>query len=196
MLNASLRRRGLARFGTAVAIASALAIALTAAPANAAVSTTGAATAFGTNVADPVLANGTYRWQEANSGLCLAYDVESRGASRQEACDGGDFTIYWDVVNTGGNNYELIDEHNGQCLTIPDNSTSNGASPFVYICGGGGAQDFTLIPATSSAFPGAFQIVNTNSGKCVNVGGDQRNLGAWIVQFDCSQRGDEMWRPI
>ena len=53
-------------------------------------------------------------------------------------------------MNTGGNTYELIDENNGQCLTIPGNSTANGAAPFVYTCGGGGAQYFTLVPATDT----------------------------------------------
>jgi ricin-type beta-trefoil lectin protein len=191
MLIAALRRRGLARLGVAVAVASVLTIALTGAPANAAAGTGSMAKAFATGV----IATGTYRWENANSGLCLAYDPESRGASRQEGCD-NDNTIFWDTVNIGGDNFELIDEHNGQCLTIPDNSTANGAAPFVYICGGGGAQIFTLVPESSPIFAGAYQIMNTNSNKCVDVGGAQTNKGAWIVQFDCLQRGDLMWRPF
>lgn len=197
MLLATLRRRGLARVGTALAIVSALTIALTGATANATTSAAGTPTASGTNVSTAVLPNGTYRWQEADSGFCLAYAPDARGAARQASCSPNyDTTIYWDLVNTGGNTYELIDEANGQCLTIPGMSTSPGAAPFVYICGGGGAQFFTLVPATSSAFPGAYQIENTNSGLCVDVGGDQRNAGAWIVQYYCLQRGDLMWRPL
>lgn len=196
MLIAILRRRGLARFGIAVAAASALTVALTGTPANAASRTAGVPKAFSTSLSAPVLANGTYRWQNANSGLCLGYAWNARGATRQWTC-ATDNTAYWDLVNTGGNTYELINENNGQCLTIPGSSTADGAAPFVYICGGGGAQYFTLVPATDTTdFPGAYQIENTNSGKCVDVGGEQTNVGAWVVQYDCIQRGDEMWRPI
>lgn len=195
MLIAIPCRRGLARLGIAVAAALALTAALTGAPANAASRTAGVPKAFSASPS-AILANGTYRWQNAHSGLCLGYAWNARGAARQWTC-ATDNTAFWDLVNTGGNTYELIDENNGQCLTIPGSSTANGAAPFVYICGGGGAQFFTLVPATDTTdFPGAYQIVNTNSGKCVDVGGQQTNVGAWVVQYDCIQRGDEMWRPI
>lgn len=190
------RRRGLARFGLAVAAASALTVALAGAPANAATRTAGVPKAFSASSSTAVLPNGTYRFQNANSALCLGYAWNARGATRQWTCS-TDNTAYWDLVNTGGNTYELINENNGQCLTIPDNSTADGAAPFVYTCGGGGAQFFTLVPATDTThFPGAYQIENTNSSKCVDVGGQQTNVGAWVVQYDCIQRGDEMWRPI
>jgi hypothetical protein len=143
MLIATRRRRGLARFGAVMAIASALAIALTGAPANAAVTpnASGAVSPAG------VIVNGTYRWDDANSAKCLACDTESRGAARQEACDNGDNTISWDAVNTSGNNYELIDEHNGQCLSIAGGSGADGAAAFVFTCAGTNDQIFTLVPA-------------------------------------------------
>jgi Ricin-type beta-trefoil lectin domain len=187
-------RRGLARFGAALAVASALAMALTGAPANAA-GIPGAQQAIGTVSPAAVIVNGTYRWDNANSALCLAYDPESRGAARQEGCD-NDNTIFWDTVNTSGNNYELIDEHNGQCLSISGGSGANGAAAFVFTCAGTADQIFTLVPATSTVFAGAYQLVNVNSGKCVAVGGAQKNKGAWVIQWACAQSGEFMWRPI
>lgn len=174
-------RRGRALLGVALAVVSALVMALTGIPANA--STAG-------------IANGTYRWDNANSGLCLAYDVESRGAARQEACDGDDFTRFWNVVNTGGDNYELINVHNGQCLSISGGSTADGAAAFVFTCQGTTDQIFTLVPATSTIFAGAYQLVNVHSGKCVAVGGGRTNLGAWVIQWTCAQNGAFMWRPL
>jgi hypothetical protein len=179
----------------ALAIASALGMSLAAAPANAA-TITGAAKASRTISPAGVIADGTVRWENTNSAKCLAYDVESRGAARQEQCDGVDFTIPWDVVNVSGNNYEIINEHNGQCLSISGGSSANGAAAFVFTCQGTNDQIFTLVPATSPAFAGAYQLVNVNSGKCVAVGGAKTNLGAWVIQWTCAQSGEFMWRPF
>lgn len=193
----TLRRRYLARFGAALTVASALAIPLTGAPANAAAGTAGVPRSSRTDSLASVIANGVYRWQNANSGYCLVYAVDRRGAARQGSCDlGRDYTASWDVVNTNGDDYELINVHNGQCLTIPDLSKENAASPFVYTCRGTVDQIFTLVPATSTVFAGAYQIVNVNSGKCVEVGGAQTNPGAWVIQYTCSQEGKQMWRPL
>jgi hypothetical protein len=198
MLIAIRRRRGRARFGAALAIASALAMALTGAPANAAASTAGVPKAFGTASPAGVIANGTYRWQNADGGgLCLTYDVESRGAARQESCaTNDDFTVFWDAVNTSGNNYELINEHNGQCLSISGGSSADGAAAFVFTCAGTADQIFTLVPATSTIFAGAYELMNVNSGKCVAVGGARTNKGAWVIQWTCDPSGAFMWRPI
>jgi hypothetical protein len=99
-------------------------------------------------------------------------------------------------VNTSGNNYELIDEHNGQCLSIAGGSGADGAAAFVFTCQGTADQIFTLVPATSTLFAGAYQLVNVNSGKCVAVGGARTNLGAWVIQWTCALSGEFMWRPI
>jgi hypothetical protein len=195
MLIATRHRRGLARFGAAMAIASALVITMAGAPANAAGTASGP-NAFGANSQAGVVANGTYRWDNANSGMCLAYDTESRGAARQEACDNGDNTISWEAVNTSGDNYELIDVHNGECLSISGGSGADGAAAFVFTCAGTNDQIFTLVPATSTVFAGAYQLVNVNSGKCVAVGGARTNLGAWVIQWTCAQSGEFMWRPL
>jgi hypothetical protein len=198
MLIATRRRRGLGRFGAALAIASALAMALTVAPANAA-GTAGVPKAFGTVSPAGVIANGTDRWNNVNSNLCLAYDPESRGAARQVSCDTGPFgdsTIFWDAVNTSGNNYELIDELNGQCLSIAGGSGADGATVFVFTCAGTADQIFTLVPATSTLFAGAYQFVSLNSGKCVAVGGARKDAGAWVIQWTCAQSGEFMWRPF
>ena len=199
MLIKTLRRRGLARVGAALAIAAALTTALTAGPAFAAASTGDVAKASVAGKPHDIPIPPVYRWANVNSGLCLAYDVESRGASRQEGCDDGaqgDYTIHWILQDAPGGTYQIINDYNNQCLTIPGSSTSNGASPFVFTCGGGGAQFFTLVPANPNVAPGAYEMVNTNSNKCVSVGGSQKNKGAWIIQWDCStSRLDDLWYP-
>ena len=169
--------------GAAVAIASALVMALTGAPANAATASPAA-----------LIVNGVYALDNVNSGKCLAYNVEGRGINRQEACDGGDYTIPWDVVNAGGDNYEIINVHNNQCVSIPNSSTADGQASFVQQCTGGAYQIFTLVPSTSPVFAGAYQLVNVNSGKCLAVGGARTDLGALVIQWTCNPSGEFMWR--
>ncbi|MFC4053045.1 RICIN domain-containing protein [Actinomadura syzygii] len=178
-------------------LASALATALTGAPANAAVGTARVSRASGTASPADVPLTGR-RWGNVNSGLCLAYDVESRGAARQESCfngAGADYTIFWEDVNVGGDNYEIKNKHNGQCLSIAGGSSNDGAAAFVFTCNGTADQLFKLVPVPQP-IPGLvyFEIVNVNSGKCVSVGGGRTNLGAWVIQWTCAGTGAQLWR--
>lgn len=187
------RRHGLARFGLVLAVASALAIALTGAPANAAARAAAVPKSSGTVSPADLVGNPVLRFANFNSGLCLAYDPESRGAARQEGCT-DDNTVVWEAASNGNGQYELIDLHNNQCLSIAGGSTADGATVFVYNCANTADQLFTLVPYFSS-FPGAYQLVNLNSGKCVAVGGARTNKGAWVIQWTCFQSGEFMWRP-
>ena len=186
------RRRGLARLGAVLAAASALALVLSGAPASAAVHAAGVPKASTVSPAD-LVGNPTLRFANFHSGLCLAYDPESRGAARQEGCD-NDNTVYWEVASNGAGQYELIDLHNNQCLSIWGGSTADGAETFVYNCQNTADQLFSLVPEFSS-YPGAYELVNLNSGKCVAVGGARTDYGAWVIQWTCYPSAEFMWRP-
>jgi hypothetical protein len=172
-----------------LAVASALAITLTGTPANAA----DAQRASRTVAPADLIGNPTLRFANVNSGLCLAYDPGSRGAARQEGCD-NDNTVYWEAASNGNGQYELIDLHNNQCLSIAGGSTADAATVFVYNCANTADQLFTLVPEFST-FPGAYELVNLNSGKCVAVGGARKNTGAWVIQWTCAVSPEFMWRP-
>ena len=81
------RRRGLARFGAVLAVASALAIALTGAPANAAARAVAVPKSSGTVMPGDVIGNPTLRFANVNSGKCVAV-----GGARQ---DYGAWVIQW-----------------------------------------------------------------------------------------------------
>jgi hypothetical protein len=190
------RRRGLARIGVVMAAVAALAIAVTAAPANAAApaaTPAGAHKAAGTVSPADGIGNPTLRFANVNSGLCLAYDPESRGAARQEGC-GDDNTVFWEAASNGNGAYELIDLHNNQCLSIAGGSRADGATVFVYNCANTADQLFTLVPEFAG-YPGAYELVNVNSGKCVAVGGARKDYDAWVIQWSCAPSGEFMWRP-
>jgi hypothetical protein len=201
MLIATRRRRSYARFSAAVAVAAALVLALIGVPATASASTMGVPNASGRVSPGSLIANGVYRWQNAGGGWCLAYNVENRGFARQESCSTtDDYTVFWNAVNISGNNYELVNEHNGTCLTVYGDTTANGAGVFIYQCGYTGAnttdQIFTLIPQTSPLFAGAYQLQNVRGGLCLAVAGASRQQGASIIMWSCAQSGEFMWRPL
>ena len=75
-------------------------------------------------------------------------------------------TVFWDAVNVGGNNYRLINEHNGQCLSIWRGDTNDNAQVGIYACVDTPAEIFTLVPATSPVFAGAYQFVNVDGIGC------------------------------
>jgi hypothetical protein len=196
MLVTTRRRRVLGRFGAALVGASALASALTGTPANAAAGTASVSRPSGTVSPAGAVPKGTYRLGNVNSRLCLAYDVERRGAARQAFC-ANDYTINWQVVPVSRDNYELINAHNGQCLSIAGSSKDDGAAAFVFTCGNTADQHFTLVPVPAPpSFPQeipGFEIVNVNSGKCVSVGGARTEPEAWVIQWTCAGTGDQIW---
>ncbi|GAA2014916.1 hypothetical protein GCM10009839_07510 [Catenulispora yoronensis] len=194
MRNENRRRHRLIRLGLFSAFASFLAVVLTGAPANAASSGAGLLKASRTVAAPGGIGNPVYNFVNVNSGLCLAYDPESRGAARQEACN-NDNTVNWVAASNGAGQYELIDTHNNQCLSVSGGSSADGAAEFVYNCMNIPDQLYTLVPEFS-IYPGAYELVNQQSGKCVAVGGGRTNLGAWVIQWTCNPSAEFMWRPI
>lgn len=181
------RRSSLARLGAAVASATALAVALLGTPAVAATRVQVAPAA--------VIADGLIRWHNINSGECLTFAANARGAAYQQACDDPAFSganSEWYAKNVGGDNYTFINQAIPQCLSISGSSVSDGAAAFIWTCTAGlTAQIFTLVPAGTDTY----ELVNVNSNKCVSVGGAKKNAGAWVIQWTCYGGAEQLWRP-
>jgi hypothetical protein len=190
------RRRGFARFGLVLAVVSAVAVVMAGVPANAADRAQSLPKVSATVMPSDIIGNEVVKLANVNSGLCLAYDPQSRGAARQEGCGvNDDNTTNWELASNGSGAYELIDLHNNQCLSISGGSTADGAAAFVYNCLNTTDQLFTLVPQFAS-FPGSYELVNVHSGKCVAVGGGRTNYGAWVIQWTCNASAPFMWRPF
>jgi hypothetical protein len=181
------RRSSLARLGVALAAVTALATAFLDTPAMAA--TTVQAAPAG------VVADGLIRWHNINSGQCLTFAADRRGAAYQQPCDDPYFSganSEWYARNVGGNNYTFINQAIPQCLSISGSSVSDGAAAFIWTCTNGlTAQIFTLVPAGTDTY----ELVNVNSGKCVSVGGAKKNASAWVIQWTCYGGAEQLWRP-
>jgi hypothetical protein len=88
------------------------------------------------------------------------------------------------------NAYHLVAQNSGKCLEVSFGSSANGMSIHQEPCGDGHtqqAQAFRLVP--SSTNPALYEIVNRNSGKCLEVSGSSTADGAPIYQNDCQGFG-------
>ncbi|WP_026421127.1 RICIN domain-containing protein [Actinokineospora inagensis] len=202
MLVTTGRRRGLARLGAVLVGAVALALALTATPANAA----SAPKAPGTASLAGVIPNQIYRFINTPTLLahseCLGYAPTRRGAAWIGDCFGqtpgttGDATVFWTPVQVNANYYELVNSINGQCLSIQDGSVAEGANVQVFPCHGSDDQLFAVVPYnihTGTPDFTEYEIQNYHSGKCVSVGGGLRTAGSWVIQWTCHGGLEQLW---
>jgi Ricin-type beta-trefoil lectin domain-like/Ricin-type beta-trefoil lectin domain len=84
------------------------------------------------------------------------------------------------------NAYHLVAQNSGKCLEVSYGSSENGMSIHQEPCGDGHtqqAQAFTLVPSPSN--PIQYELVNRNSGKCMDVWNVGQEDGAPIRQYDC-----------
>jgi Ricin-type beta-trefoil lectin domain-like/Ricin-type beta-trefoil lectin domain len=84
------------------------------------------------------------------------------------------------------NAYHLVALQSGKCLEVSYGSSENGMSVHQEPCGDGHtqqAQAFTLVPSPSN--PIQYEIVNRNSGKCLDVWNVGQEDGAPVRQYDC-----------
>ena len=84
------------------------------------------------------------------------------------------------------NAYHLVAQNSGKCLEVSYGSSENGMSIHQEPCGDGHtqqAQAFTLVPSPSN--PAQYEIVNRNSGKCLDVKDASQSDGAQIQQYTC-----------
>ena len=146
---------------------------------------------------EAVSANGGFLLRNPNSGKCM--DV-SRVSEDDEAN-----VWLWRCLNTDNQTLTwegttLKFKHSDKCLDVFQAGTNDGANLQQYTCHGREAQSFTLgedtpdTPDTSANSPG--QIVNTNSGKCVEVAGGGTTDRTNIQQGTCDGSAKQQWEAV
>jgi hypothetical protein len=84
------------------------------------------------------------------------------------------------------NAYHIVASNSNKCLEVSYGSSENGMTIHQEPCGDGHtqqAQAFTFVPSPSN--PIQYQIVNRNSGKCLDVKDVSQADGAPIQQYTC-----------
>lgn len=191
-------RQHLTRFGAVLAVGSSLIVSpLAINPASATIG--GGHAPAGPRAVSPagVFPPGDVVFRNVNSGLCLTYSPGDRGAAYQQACndphiDQGNFQ--WIAAALGGNNYEFVNQTiGGQCLSIGGSGVKDGDPVFIFDCHIYPSQTFTAVPSPNGLTD---ELVNTASGKCVAVGGNRTNPGAWVIQWTCDGGPEDLWQPF
>ena len=107
------------------------------------------------------------------------------------ACSKGDKVQIWQQNGGAGQKwtYDPVKQSltsGGQCLDVPGSGTANGQALQSYDCNGTSAQQWKWQKNMGTA-PGAYQLVNLNSGKCLDVAGGSAadNDGVPLQLWDC-----------
>ncbi|MBB5319405.1 hypothetical protein HDF09_004113 [Edaphobacter lichenicola] len=131
---------------------------------------------------------------------------------------GGNSNEQWQAIflrtdSDGNNVFKLIAQNSGLCLDVPGASNANGLQLDQFSCNGSNAQAFTLVPVTPSlgnpvaptaaAPPPAptpdpnawYNVVNVNSGLCVDDLNFGTALGSVVDQWSCGNgQANQQWQ--
>ncbi|MEN2740152.1 RICIN domain-containing protein [Microbacterium sp. X-17] len=119
-----------------------------------------------------------YHYYDANNNGQATLDI------RQLTFSGG-----WPILDSplGKTNLVLQVQHDSRCLDVWGLSTADGAAVDQGNCNGGTNQQWQLQASGSS-----YQIVNVNSGKCLQPSGSAV-AGAVMVQQTCGTGATQLW---
>jgi len=141
-------------------------------------------------------------------GRCL--DIEHNGTAAGSAVE------LWDCNGVGGQKWvqqadgSLRNPQSGLCLDAPNGSTANGTHLQIWTCNGGAPQKFTVNAGAPDSGGGSggggggggsidsskwYQVVNSNSHKCVDAAGGGTSNGTAVQQWSCaSGNSNQQWQ--
>ncbi|WP_182908593.1 pectinesterase family protein [Microbispora sp. H13382] len=168
--------RRAARRAAAVAALPLAAVALHAAPAQAAVPAAG----------------GTYQISVTKSGMCL--DVVSgskdNGALLQQwGCSGAAWQQFT-LKSAGSGVFTIVNVNSGMCVDVPGGSTTSGVQIQQWGCADGQTNQQWRLVASGS---GTYQIVSVASGLCLSDKGASTSSGAAVIQETCTANTNKQW---
>lgn len=85
-----------------------------------------------------------------------------------------------------------VNQNGGNCLDLPNSSTTNGIQLLQYSCNSGANQRFTFTPVAASS--DLYTIGTLTAGKCVDVNGASTADNATIIQWTCHSGTNQQWR--
>jgi hypothetical protein len=141
-------------------------------------------------VGAPVIANGTYRLINRNSGMALHATGTALGSLvEQRRVSNNSSNQKWVVTNIGGNQFYLTNVANPRYLDVYGVSYDNGADISCW--------DFTAKDnqkwIIQSIGGGYYTLAAAHSGKLLDVYGASKTSGAKVVQWDANGGANQQW---
>lgn len=124
-----------------------------------------------------------------NSGLCLSSVNTTEGTQLEQTTCTGSVEQEWKVT-AEGSGYYLVNEAEGYVADDSGASTTAGAEVISYAENGGTNQQWKF----SSNGQGYYNIVNVNSGMCLDVISASSSSGAKIDQWNCNGGTNQLWK--
>ena len=85
-----------------------------------------------------------------------------------------------------------VNQAGGNCVDVPNSSSSNGVQLILWSCHGGSNQSFTFVPVSGAA--DQYNIKTLTSGSCVDVYGASTSDSARVVQWSCHSGNNQRFR--
>ncbi|MGW2168518.1 RICIN domain-containing protein [Streptomyces nondiastaticus] len=79
----------------------------------------------------------------------------------------------------------LVSSDSRKCLEIENSSKDNGALAQQWTCKGQAGSVWKFVKVTGSGAGAQYQIVNVNSGKCLEIADSRKDYGAPVQQWTC-----------
>jgi len=199
-LRLSRGRTAITGAATALGLMTALAVAGT--PAMAATSNPSdisSAAASNSGLATPAAVDLYYQFVNYNSGKCL--DVTGRSTAngavlQQWTCLSGSTAAnqgWFFIPAATSGYYTVVNLNSNKCLDVTGRSTANGAVIQQYTCNGGTNQEWYPSVAQNNPAATIYNLINLNSGKCLDVTGRSTANGAVVQQWTCNGGTNQEW---
>jgi len=139
----------------------------------------------------PVLADGTYRLLNRNSGLALDAkgQLTADGTPVQQWAYNGGANQQWSITSLGGNTYKIVGVQSGKALDVTGQALAAGAAIQLYPYNGGDNQRWSLSPAAQ----GSYTLTGVQSGLVLEVEAQSTANGALIKQYTSNGGAHQQW---
>jgi hypothetical protein len=88
---------------------------------------------------------------------------------------------------------QLVNKNSGKCLEVYHSQTGNLANVDQYTCNSTNTQGWLFYYTGTWQVDSVYEIVNDNSGKCMEVYHSQTNNGANVDQYTCNGTATQQW---
>ena len=88
---------------------------------------------------------------------------------------------------------QIVNRNSGKCMEVYHSETGNGANVDQYTCNWTNTQNWYFVRVGTSQNQPVDEIVNNNSGKCLEVYHSQTGNGANVDQYTCNGTATQHW---